>query len=69
MSISVLCPNGHRHLIKDRFAGTTGLCRVCLASIHVPNESIEDTVILRRPDLRRSRKERKAPDSESIVIA
>ncbi len=50
MSISVLCPNGHRHRVKDRYAGEVGLCPTCLAPIHVPDESIADTTILHLDD-------------------
>ncbi len=37
MSIRVICPNGHKLKIKDRFAGQVGLCPICKSRIQVPD--------------------------------
>jgi anti-sigma B factor antagonist len=36
MSFKIHCPNGHSLLVKDEFAGKTGLCPQCRAKIFVP---------------------------------
>ena len=36
MSITVLCPKGHRLVAKDDCAGKTGRCPVCKAMVSIP---------------------------------
>ena len=45
MSISVTCPNGHTHKVKNSLAGKVGLCPDCMAPIHVPEPSTEDVIM------------------------
>ena len=45
MSIPVQCPNGHKHKVKDSFAGKVGLCPICNAPIHVPDKATEDAIM------------------------
>ena len=37
MAIEVICPNGHKIQVKDKYAGKSGLCPRCRARIEVPN--------------------------------
>jgi len=49
MTISVLCPNGHRLVSNDDSAGKTGRCPVCKATISIPLRStdfLSETAIL-----------------------
>ena len=45
MSIPVTCPNGHKHKVKDRFAGKIGLCPDCRAPIRVPRRTSEEVIM------------------------
>ncbi len=45
MSILVTCPNGHKHKVKDRYAGKLRLCPVCRAPIHIPGKDELSTKI------------------------
>jgi anti-sigma B factor antagonist len=36
MNFKIHCPNGHSVLVKEEFAGKTGLCPQCRAKIRVP---------------------------------
>ncbi len=36
MSIMVVCPNGHKLKVKDKYAGKSGRCPMCKSRIRVP---------------------------------
>ncbi len=36
MGIRLVCPNGHRLNVKDKYAGKTGYCPHCQAKVRVP---------------------------------
>jgi hypothetical protein len=40
MSIKVKCPNGHVLNVKNRFAGKSGRCPFCQATVSVPKPSL-----------------------------
>jgi hypothetical protein len=66
MSIRVVCPNGHALKVKERLAGTSGLCPKCRARIDVPKlqpEDLSEDAIL---DILGPHQPGDAPDSSSI---
>jgi RNA polymerase subunit RPABC4/transcription elongation factor Spt4 len=60
MSITVLCPKGHRLVANDNNAGKTGRCPVCKAMVSIPlprTDFLSETAImgiLGSPVLRKS---------------
>ena len=49
MSITVLCPNGHRLVANDDNAGKTGRCPECKATVSIPlrrTDYLSETAIL-----------------------
>jgi len=49
MSITIVCPNGHKLKVKDKYAGKSGLCPTCKARIKVPvpkPRGIDDDAIM-----------------------
>ena len=45
MSIEVVCPNGHKLKVKDKFSGKTGLCPRCKARVEVPSLLTDEFVL------------------------
>jgi RNA polymerase subunit RPABC4/transcription elongation factor Spt4 len=49
MSITVLCPKGHRLVANDNHAGKTGRCPVCQATVSIPlprTDFLSETAIM-----------------------
>ena len=49
MSITVLCPKGHRLVAKDECAGKSGRCPVCQAMVSIPlprTDYLSETTVL-----------------------
>src|SRR5690606_18975421 len=45
MAIDVICPNGHLLRLKEKYAGTAGLCPHCHARIQVPHVLRDEDIL------------------------
>lgn len=45
MGIQVTCPNGHLLNVKSKYAGKTGRCPICKATVTVPSPLTDDDIV------------------------